>query len=104
MAHELIIPKPQIQMAIRQGTLADVPFMDALQKKYGKALGYFPTKQFEGYIEAGGVLIAEESDEATKRRSDGGEEKDKEADSLSSHFPSSLRRSVASSLPLGYII
>ncbi len=33
--------------------------MDALQKKYGKALGYFPTKQFEEYVQTGGVLIAE---------------------------------------------
>ena len=34
--------------------------MDGLQKKYGKALGYFPTKQFEGYVAMGAVLVAEE--------------------------------------------
>src|SRR6186997_2767375 len=55
-----IIPLPGCEIAIRPATLADVPFMDGLQKKYGKALGYFPTKQFEGYVETGGVLVAEE--------------------------------------------
>jgi ribosomal protein S18 acetylase RimI-like enzyme len=39
--------------------MADLPFLDALQKKFGRALGYFPTKQFEGYIEGGHVLVAE---------------------------------------------
>jgi len=34
--------------------------MDRLQKVHSKQLGYFPTKQFEDYIEQGAVLIAEE--------------------------------------------
>ena len=50
---------PKVEIAIRAATLADVPFMDALQKANGKALGWFPTKQFEGYVEMGGVLVAE---------------------------------------------
>src|SRR3954469_16682698 len=54
-----IVPIPRCSIAIRPATMADIPFMDRLQKKYGKALGYFPTKQFEGYVESGGVLIAE---------------------------------------------
>ncbi len=46
-------------IAIRTATMADLPFMDGLQKKHNKALGYFPTKQFEGYVATGGVLVAE---------------------------------------------
>ena len=45
-----------------------------------------------------GKLIQRESDGATKRQSDEGEDKDKDKDSDASS-PSSLRRSVASSLP-----
>ena len=40
-------------------TLADLPFLDSLQKKHSKALGFMKTKQFEGYIAMGAVLIAE---------------------------------------------
>jgi hypothetical protein len=89
-----IIPIPRAAVNVRVATMADVAFMDALQKKHSGALGYFPTKQFEGYVGGGHVLVAEESDEATQRRSDQGE--------MHSSFPPSLRRSVASSL--GYII
>jgi hypothetical protein len=39
--------------------MADLPFLDAMQKQHGRALGYFPTKQFEGYIAGGHVLVAE---------------------------------------------
>src|SRR5688500_7338299 len=57
------LPAPRTPIAIRTATLADLPFLDSLQKRYNKALGYFPTKQFEGYIEMGGVLIASLSTE-----------------------------------------
>jgi ribosomal protein S18 acetylase RimI-like enzyme len=52
------LPAPRRATTVRTATMADLPFMDGLQKQYGKALGYFPTKQFEGYIEMGGVLLA----------------------------------------------
>jgi hypothetical protein len=52
------VPVPRVAIAIRVATMADLPFMDGLQKQHSKALGYFPTKQFEGYIEMGGVLVA----------------------------------------------
>ena len=53
------LPAPRQAITVRLATMDDLPFMDALQKANGKALGYFPTKQFEGYIEMGGVLLAE---------------------------------------------
>src|SRR5687768_3825800 len=54
-----IVPIPKCEIAIRVATLADLPALDALQKPHVKALGYFPTQQFEGYIKMGGVLVAE---------------------------------------------
>jgi hypothetical protein len=56
----LPVPAPRVPVSIRVATIEDLPFMDALQKKYGKALGYFPRKQFEEYINSQSVLIAED--------------------------------------------
>lgn len=93
----LPVPCPRIPITVRPGTMEDLPFIDALQKMHTKQVGWMPTKQFEGKIKLGHVLVAE-SDEATERRSDEGEEKDPIA--ASPAFPSvasSLRRCVASS-------
>jgi ribosomal protein S18 acetylase RimI-like enzyme len=53
-----VVPVAKIGISIRVATMSDVPFMDSLQKQYNKQLGYFPTKQFEGYVEMGAVLVA----------------------------------------------
>ncbi|MGB7159620.1 MAG: hypothetical protein WBD40_16250, partial [Tepidisphaeraceae bacterium] len=54
-----LLPAPRVgPITIRVATMADLPFLDRMQKLHGKALGYFPTKQFEGYIEMGAVLVA----------------------------------------------
>jgi hypothetical protein len=55
-----IVPIPKVDLSFRTATKADFPALDALQKQYGRALGYFPTKQFEEYIEMGAVLVAEQ--------------------------------------------
>src|SRR5262245_60633766 len=55
-----IIPIPRIAVSVRPGTLDDLPFIDALQKKHTKQVGFMPTKQLEGKIKAGHVLVAEE--------------------------------------------
>ena len=92
-----IIPIPRCEISIRPATLADVPFMDSLQKMYGKALGYFPTKQFEEYVETGGVLIAETMND---ERGTMNEEQAKTGPLTSSFIvPTS-----SFSSPLGYII
>ena len=44
---------------MRVATMEDLPFLDGLHKHHYKQLGYFPTKQFEGDIEMGAVLVAE---------------------------------------------
>ncbi len=54
-------PLPQVDITIRPGTMDDVPFLDALQKKTTKQVGWMPTKQFEGKVAAGHVLIAEKN-------------------------------------------
>jgi hypothetical protein len=43
--------------------MRDVPFLDSLGKLHTKAVGWMPTKQFEGKIEAGHVLVAEAAGE-----------------------------------------
>src|SRR4051812_24873877 len=53
------LPPPSVPISVRVATMDDLPFLDSLQKQYGKALGYFPTQQFEGYIAMGGILMAE---------------------------------------------
>jgi GNAT superfamily N-acetyltransferase len=56
---------PRVALSFRLGTIEDIPWMDGLQKRHSKQLGYFPTKQFAGYVEMGGVLVA--TDEVGKR-------------------------------------
>ncbi|HEV2293362.1 MAG TPA: hypothetical protein VGR35_05870 [Tepidisphaeraceae bacterium] len=104
------LPAPRVPIAIRTATMCDLPFLDAMQKKHSKALGFFPRAQMQGYVENGWVLIAEERHEGTEaRRHEGGEEaKRGEVNSLDPSTPfSSLRASVPSCLRashLGYII
>jgi GNAT superfamily N-acetyltransferase len=54
----LPLPEPGVALAFRRGNLDDLPFIDALQKKYGKELGFFPRAQMEGYLNNGWVLVA----------------------------------------------
>ncbi len=96
-----IVPVARTPVSIRPATLDDIPFMDGLQKKYGKALGYFPTKQFEEYVQTGGVLIAEGDgvNRLTSRSS--GNPQDC---GLSEDSPSVTQSSVLSTQSLGYVI
>src|SRR5687768_159407 len=57
--HSSLPPVPPARCTVRAATMADLPFMDRLQKMHSKQLGYFPTQQFQSYIEGGNVLIAE---------------------------------------------
>ncbi|HLL88915.1 MAG TPA: GNAT family N-acetyltransferase [Tepidisphaeraceae bacterium] len=57
---ELLLPvRPRVNVAVRAGTPADVAFMDALQKQTTRQVGWVPTKQIEGKVAAGHVLVAE---------------------------------------------
>lgn len=47
-------------LSVRLATMDDLPFVDALQKRHSKQLGFFPRAQMEGYIRNGWMVIAEE--------------------------------------------
>jgi hypothetical protein len=55
-----ILPIPRCPVTVRVATLADIPFIDSLQKMHAKMVGWMPTKQLEGKIRLGHVLVAEE--------------------------------------------
>src|SRR5215218_564801 len=57
----LIVPLPQVPVSVRPATPADFPFIDSLQKKHSRMVGFMPAKQIEGKIAAGHVLVAEET-------------------------------------------
>src|SRR5947209_2335571 len=57
------LPLPRLPLSIRPGTLADLPFIDALQKRHAKQVGWMPRQQLEGKVGQGQVLVAEENPE-----------------------------------------
>jgi hypothetical protein len=64
----LIKPEPRLSVvggpiSIRQAELKDLAFIDALQKKHSKMVGFLFTETLEKKIKAGHVLIAEEANE-----------------------------------------
>src|SRR5882757_143336 len=93
-----IIPIPRIPISVRPGTMDDLAFIDALQKKHTKQVGWMPTKQFEGKIKLGHVLIAEEDLTA-----DYADNADKELD-LNASDSSALSAPSAVKNPVGYLI
>lgn len=98
----LLLPvSPRVPIGVRVATLADVPFMDAMQKRTTKQVGWMPTKQLEGKVLAGQVLVAE----ATTNKEEGGRVKDEgnSGDALSSLL-SSFNPQTSSLLPVGYLI
>ena len=58
-SQRISLPTPNAPISVRLGTREDIPFIDALQKKHDKALGFFPRAQLEGYIDNEWLLIAE---------------------------------------------
>ena len=54
------LPVPRAAVSIRAATIVDLPFIDGLQKLHTKQVGWMPTKQLEGKIGAGHVIIAED--------------------------------------------
>jgi hypothetical protein len=57
----IALPAPATPIAIRPAHLGDLAFIDRLQKMHSKMVGWMPTKQLEGKIAAGHVLVAEEA-------------------------------------------
>src|SRR5438034_2560450 len=68
-------PAPRCPINIRPATMNDLAFIDSLQKLHAKQVGWMPTKQLEGKIEKGQVIVAEEErgregEGATRREED----------------------------------
>src|SRR5688572_7891544 len=53
-----IIPLPQINVSVRQATLADVSFVDHLQKLHNGQVGFMRTSWIEVKIAKGEVIVA----------------------------------------------
>lgn len=58
--HVAPIPKAQ---SLSRATVRDLHFIDSLQKKFGRSLGFLPTQALEVNLEAGNVDLAMENDE-----------------------------------------
>ena len=84
---------PRVGVRIREGTLADLPFIDRLQKAHARELGFLPRMALAGKIRLGQVLIAEDA------KGDRGKAKASETASASFAFSPSPLAS-----PLGYLI
>src|SRR5688572_10269668 len=96
-----ITPQPREPIGIRPAAPGDLAFIDSLQKKNTNAVGWMPTKQLEGKVAAGHVLIAEDRHEGTEARRREGQEVPSPSPSSPS-VPPCLRASVPS--PVGYCI
>ncbi|MBC7785572.1 MAG: GNAT family N-acetyltransferase, partial [Burkholderiales bacterium] len=57
------LPAPRVPINIRAATPGDLSFIDQLQKKHTKMVGWMPTKTLQGKIELGHVIVAEANDE-----------------------------------------
>jgi N-acetylglutamate synthase-like GNAT family acetyltransferase len=55
-----VVALPAVDMRVRTATLADIPFIDQLQKQYRKELAFFKASWLEGYIKAGNLVVAED--------------------------------------------
>jgi hypothetical protein len=54
----LPVPCPRIPITVRAGTMEDLAFIDGLQKKHTKQVGFMHTAALEGKIRLGHVIVA----------------------------------------------
>ena len=61
LATSSLLPvRAKVELSFRVGTMADIAFMDELQKKNNRSLGFMHRATLEGKIKREEVLIAEE--------------------------------------------
>jgi len=106
-----LVPVPATPIVVRTATMADLPFIDGLQRRHTNQVGWMPTKQLQEKIAKGQVVVAEERHEGIEERHEGIEARRHEgaadAGTSSALFvPSCLRASVPipTPAPLGYLI
>ena len=68
--HCTALPAPRVPIVVRPAVMSDLPFIDRLQKLHSKQVGWMPTRQLEGKIAAGHVIVAEENDKVTRGQGD----------------------------------
>jgi len=93
---QLSVPQPRIDLSIRDATMDDVAFIDALQKQHSRQVGFMHRKALESCIAGGDVLIAEEG---TGHLAPGTREK-----SASASPKPNAKSLVPIASPLGYCI
>jgi hypothetical protein len=54
------LPAPRVAVTVRPATMDDFAFIDALQGKHTKQVGWMPKAQLEGKLRLGHVIIAED--------------------------------------------
>ena len=54
-----LLPAPRVPVSIRPATAGDLPFIDALQKKQSKQVGFLHAATLRGKLELGHVLVAD---------------------------------------------
>ena len=62
----------RMPISIRKATEADLPFIDGLQKKHSRELGFLPTMALVGKIKLGQVVVAEGTMQTAEGRKDMG--------------------------------
>ena len=55
-----LVPIPRVPVTVRPAAMNDLPFIDALQKRHTRMVGWMPTKQLVQKITLGHVLVAED--------------------------------------------
>ena len=55
----LPLPAPRVPVSVRPATADDLPFIDALQKRQSKQVGFMPAATLRGKLALGHVLVAE---------------------------------------------
>src|SRR6476620_9362239 len=96
-----IIPIPRSPVTVRPATAADLPFIDSLQKRHAKQVGWMPTRALEQKIGAGEVLVAEMRNDECRMQN---EEEAGNEPPTSSSSPFSIHHSAFSISPAGYLI
>jgi hypothetical protein len=82
------LPQPRVQITVRGAVESDIGFIDDLQKKHSRMVGWFPTKQIEANIKGGHVLIAETVSEPRPSGSGAGDDRSNvEADAARNPLP-----------------
>ena len=92
----LIKPEPRSPISIRSATERDLAFIDALQKKHSKMVGFASTTELQGHIDQQTALIAEEV------RDQRSEVTDDKSDGVTGSLTSDFR--PLSSVPVGYCL